>query len=137
MSKIKLSDYIAKRLKEHYHVEHIFMVTGGGAMHLNDSLGRYIPYTVNNHEQACSMSAEGYARVFGKCGVALVTSGPGATNIVTGLANAYLDSYPLVVITGQVDEGHIVDQFTQPGCVGECYTRLAIGEGIFGRIPIL
>ena len=54
------------------------------------------------HEQAAVHAAEGYARVTGKCGVALVTSGPGATNIVTGLANAYLDGYPLVVITGQV-----------------------------------
>ena len=63
MSKIKLTDYIAKRLKEYHNVEHFFMVSGGGAMHLNDSLGRYISYTANHHEQACAFAAEGYARV--------------------------------------------------------------------------
>ena len=58
MAKIKLSDYIAKRLKEHG-VDRFFMVSGGGAMHLNDSLGRQIPYTCNHNEQGCAIAAEG------------------------------------------------------------------------------
>ena len=66
MSKIKLSDFIAKYLKERYNVTHFFMVSGGGAMHLNDSLGRYINYTANHHEQACAIAAEGYSR-FKRC----------------------------------------------------------------------
>ena len=62
MSTIKVSDFIAKHLKEKYHIQTVFMVSGGGAMHLNDSFGRYIPYVCNHHEQACAIAAEGYAR---------------------------------------------------------------------------
>ena len=56
---IKLSDYIAKRLKERYGINHLFMVSGGGAMHLNDSFGRFIPYICNHNEQASAFAAEG------------------------------------------------------------------------------
>ena len=101
MSKIKLSDYIAKRLKEHG-VEHFFIVSGGGAMHLNDSLGKAIQYTANHHEQACAMAAEGYARTKDKMALCLVTSGPGGTNTLTGVMGAYQDSIPMIVISGQV-----------------------------------
>lgn len=101
MSKIKLSDYIAKRLKE-YGVEHFFMVSGGGAMHLNDSLGRYIPYTANHHEQACSMAAEGYARVNQKLAVVNVTTGPGGLNCLNGVFGQWTDSVPVLYISGQV-----------------------------------
>ena len=85
-------------------VTSIFGYPGGIVLNVYDELGRQndIKHYLMRHEQAAVHAAEGYARVSGKCGVALVTSGPGATNIVTGLANAYLDSYPLVVITGQV-----------------------------------
>lgn len=114
MSKIKLSDYIAKRLKEHYHVEHIFMVTGGGAMHLNDSLGRYIPYTVNNHEQACSMSAEGYARVNQKLAVVNVTTGPGGLNCLNGVFGQWTDSVPVLYISGQVKRATMLDNCKMP-----------------------
>ena len=84
MSKIKLSDYIAKRLKEVHKVEHFFMVSGGGAMHLNDSLGRYLSYTANHHEQACAIAAEGYARINQRLAVVNVTTGPGGLNCLNG-----------------------------------------------------
>ena len=101
MSKIKLSDYIAKRLKEHG-VEHFFMVSGGGAMHLNDSLGHAIPYTANHHEQACAIAAEGYARVNQKLGVVNVTTGPGGLNCLNGVFGQWTDSVPVLYISGQV-----------------------------------
>ena len=72
---IKVTDYIAKRLRE-YGVEYVFMVTGGGAMHLNDSLGRELRYINNHHEQACAIAAEGYARTNNKLAVVNVTTGP-------------------------------------------------------------
>ena len=102
MSKIKLSDYIAKRLKEYYNIEHFFMVSGGGAMHLNDSLGRFIPYTANHHEQACAIAAEGYARVNQKLAVVNVTTGPGGLNCMNGLFGQWTDSVPVLYISGQV-----------------------------------
>lgn len=101
MSKIKLSDYIAKRLKEHG-VEHFFMVSGGGAMHLNDSLGHAIPYTANHHEQASSICAEGYARVNQKLAVVNVTTGPGGLNCLNGVFGQWTDSVPVLYISGQV-----------------------------------
>lgn len=101
MSKIKLSDYIAKRLKEHG-VKHFFMVSGGGAMHLNDSLGHAIPYTANHHEQACAIAAEGYARVNQKLGVVNITTGPGGLNCLNGVFGQWTDSVPVLYISGQV-----------------------------------
>jgi acetolactate synthase-1/2/3 large subunit len=102
MPKIKLSDYIAKRLKEHYKIRRFFMVSGGGAMHLNDSLGRYIPYTANHHEQACAISAEGYARVNQELAVVNVTTGPGGLNCLNGVFGQWTDSVPVLYISGQV-----------------------------------
>ncbi|MEI8128065.1 MAG: thiamine pyrophosphate-binding protein [bacterium] len=103
MSKIKVSDYIAKRLKEVYNVEHFFMVSGGGAMHLNDSFGRYIPdYIANHHEQACAMAAEGYARVNQRLAVVNVTTGPGGLNCLNGVFGQWTDSVPVLYISGQV-----------------------------------
>ena len=82
----------------------IFGYPGGIVLQVYDELSKQndIKHFLVRHEQAAVHAAEGYARVSGKCGVVLVTSGPGATNIVTGIANAYLDGFPLVVITGQV-----------------------------------
>ncbi len=82
----------------------IFGYPGGIVLSVYDELAQQsaIKHYLVRHEQSAVHAAEGYARVSGKCGVVLVTSGPGATNIVTGLANAYLDGFPLVVITGQV-----------------------------------
>ncbi|MDR2457057.1 MAG: thiamine pyrophosphate-binding protein [Clostridiales Family XIII bacterium] len=99
---MKLSDYIAKRLKGHYKVEHFFMVSGGGAMHLNDSLGRYISYTANHHEQACAIAAEGYARVNQRLAVVNVTTGPGGLNCLNGVFGQWTDSVPVLYISGQV-----------------------------------
>ncbi|MBP1751443.1 MAG: acetolactate synthase, acetolactate synthase large subunit [Geobacteraceae bacterium] len=100
---IKISDYIVKRLVE-YGVRHVFMITGGGAMHLNDSVGKCgeIEFICNHHEQASAIGAEGYARTSGKIGVVVVTSGPGGTNTLTGVIGQWLDSVPALYISGQV-----------------------------------
>ncbi|MGN0017678.1 MAG: thiamine pyrophosphate-binding protein [Candidatus Gastranaerophilaceae bacterium] len=112
MSKIKLSDYIAKRLKEHG-VEHFFMVSGGGAMHLNDSLGHAISYTANHHEQACSIAAEGYARVNQKLAVVNVTTGPGGLNCLNGVFGQWTDSVPVLYISGQVKRRTMLTSFPE------------------------
>jgi len=100
---IKLSDFIFKYLAD-YGVKHVFMLTGGGAMHLNDSVGKEhrIHYICNHHEQASAIAAEGYARVSGEIGVACVTTGPGGTNAITGALGQWLDSIPALYISGQV-----------------------------------
>ena len=102
MAQIKVSDYIAKRLKEVYQTDVFFMVSGGGAMHLNDSLGRYIPYICNHNEQACAIAAEGYARVKQKLAVVNVTTGPGGLNCLNGVFGQWTDSVPVLYISGQV-----------------------------------
>ena len=99
---IKLSDYIAKRLKQVYKVKNIFMVSGGGAMHLNDSFGKFIPYICNHHEQACAIAAEGYARVNQELAVVNVTTGPGGLNCLNGVFGQWTDSVPVLYISGQV-----------------------------------
>ena len=90
-------------------VDTIFGYPGGIVLALYDELynQKDIKHVLVRHEQSAVHSAEGYARVTGKCGVVLVTSGPGATNTVTGIVNAYLDGYPLIVLTGQVDKNLI------------------------------
>lgn len=100
---IKLSDYVIKRLEE-IGTKHMFMLPGGGAMHLNDSLGKSskIQYVCCLHEQACAIAAEAYARVNNEIGLVMVTTGPGGTNALTGVAGAYLESTPMLVISGQV-----------------------------------
>lgn len=99
---IKLSDYIAKRLKEKYSIKHIFMISGGGAMHLNDSFGKFIPYICNHNEQASAIAAEGYARVHQNLAVVNVTTGPGGLNCLNGVFGQYTDSVPVLYISGQV-----------------------------------
>ena len=103
MDSIKVSDYISQRLSEHG-IKDVFMVTGGGAMHLNDSLGNHpdLTYYCNHHEQACAIAAEGYFRASGKLPVVNVTTGPGGTNTVTGVLGQWLDSIPALYISGQV-----------------------------------
>ena len=100
---MKLSDYIFDFLANQG-VRHVFMLAGGAAMHLNDSLGgnERIGYVCTLHEQAAAIAAEAYSRVTGDLGVALVTAGPGSTNAVTGVTAAWLDSTPCVFISGQV-----------------------------------
>lgn len=100
--KVKLAEYIADFLAKK-NVEHIFTITGGGAMHLNDALGHHpkLHCIYNHHEQACSIAAEGYARLTGKIAAVCVTSGPGGTNAITGVVGAYQDSIPMFVVSGQ------------------------------------
>jgi acetolactate synthase-1/2/3 large subunit len=100
---IKLSDYIFKRLAEDG-VKDLFMISGGGAMHLVDSVGKNkkINYYCPQHEQAAAIAAEGYARTSGKLGVVVVTSGPGGTNTLTGVIGQWLDSIPCLYLSGQV-----------------------------------
>lgn len=100
---MKLSDYVFDFIAKQG-VKHVFMVPGGGAMHLNDSLGQRsdMQLVCNLHEQASAMAAETYAKATGDLGVALVTTGPGGTNTVTGVAGAWLDSTPCLFISGQV-----------------------------------
>ena len=99
---IKLSDYVMNFLVARG-VRHVFMLPGGGAMHLDDSLGRCaaLEYTCFLHEQALAIAAEAYAQYTNFPGVGLVTSGPGGTNAITGVAAAYIDSTPCVFISGQ------------------------------------
>jgi acetolactate synthase-1/2/3 large subunit len=100
---MKLSDYVVSFL-ENLRVKNIFILAGGGAMHLVDSVGRSksIRYICNHHEQAATIAAEAYARLTNNIGVALVTTGPGGTNTITGVIGAWLDSIPILVISGQV-----------------------------------
>src|SRR5579864_6408022 len=100
---MKLSDYIIGQLAD-WGVRHIFLVTGGGAMHLNDSIGKEprLQYVCNHHEQASAMAAEAYARMSGRTGVINVTTGPGGINALNGVFGAWTDSVPMLVISGQV-----------------------------------
>ena len=100
---MKLSDYIVKRL-EQYGVRHAFLVTGGGAMHLNDSFGKSkkIKLIFNHHEQASAIAAEGYARTKQQLAVVCVTTGPGGLNCLNGVFGAWTDSAPVLFISGQV-----------------------------------
>ena len=99
----KLSDYVI-RFVANLGVKHVFLVTGGGAMHLNASLAQCkdIEPVCNSHEQASAMAAENYAKCKNHLGVAMVTTGPGGTNTITGLAGAWLDSTPVLFLSGQV-----------------------------------
>jgi acetolactate synthase-1/2/3 large subunit len=103
MTMMKLSNYIAQKLVEHG-VSDVFMVTGGGAMHMNHSFGTHpkIKSTFNHHEQACAMAAEAYYRLTNRLPVVNVTSGPGGTNAITGVYGAFVDSIGMLVISGQV-----------------------------------
>jgi len=103
MTKVKLSNWVAERLVEHG-VQHVFMITGGGAMHLNHSLGTHpgLRCTFTHHEQALAMAAEAYYRLTNRLAVVNVTSGPGGTNAITGVYGAFVDSIGMLVISGQV-----------------------------------
>jgi len=98
---IRVADYIMARLAE-FGVEVIFMITGGGAMHLNDAAGRRLRYFCNHHEQASAIAAEGYSRASGRPAVVLVTTGPGGLNTLTGVMGQWTDSVPVIYLSGQV-----------------------------------
>lgn len=102
-------------------VEHVFGYPGGAVLHIYDAIFKQddVKHVLVRHEQGATHAADGYARATGKAGVALVTSGPGATNAITGIATAYLDSIPLVVLTGQVPRAFIgSDAFQEVDAVG-------------------
>lgn len=100
---IKVADYIAKRVAD-AGITQVFMITGGGAMHLNDAFGKEprLSYVCNHHEQACAMAAEGYARMTGKPALVNVTTGPGGINSLNGVFGAFTDSIPMLIVSGQV-----------------------------------
>jgi acetolactate synthase-1/2/3 large subunit len=102
-------------------VEYVFGYPGGAVLHIYDALFKQdkVKHILVRHEQGATHAADGYARATGKCGVCLVTSGPGATNAVTGIATAYMDSIPMVVLTGQVPTPVIgSDAFQEVDTVG-------------------
>ncbi len=122
---MKLSDYVMQFVADQG-VSHVFMLPGGGCMHLVESLGSQprLKFVCNLHEQASAIAADAYAQCTGRLGAALVTTGPGGTNAITGLAGAWLDSTPVLVLSGQVKRAD-----------------LATGKGIrqmgFQEIPII
>ena len=113
-------DLLMRALREEG-VKYIFGYPGGAALHIYDALfkQKHIEHILVRHEQGATHAADGYARSTGKAGVALVTSGPGATNAITGLATAFMDSVPLVVISGQV-QSHLIgtDSFQETDMIG-------------------
>lgn len=101
--KMKVSNYIAQKLVEHG-ISQVFTVTGGGAMHLNDALGHQqgLHCLYQHHEQACAIAAESYARIHNRIAALCVTTGPGGTNAITGVVGGWLDSIPMLILSGQV-----------------------------------
>ena len=103
MQKLRVADYVASFIKK-IGVDCVFMVPGGGAMFLNDAIQckKGLDFVANHNEQASSIAAEAYSRVTENIGVAIVTTGPGSTNAITGVAGAWIESVPLMIISGQV-----------------------------------
>ncbi|MFQ6610749.1 MAG: thiamine pyrophosphate-binding protein, partial [Fidelibacterota bacterium] len=101
--RVKLSDYVADFVAG-LGIRHLFTLPGGGCMHLTDSFGQHpdIENICNLHEQVCAVAADAYSQYSGNLGVCLVTTGPGGTNTLTGVAGSWLDSIPILVISGQV-----------------------------------
>lgn len=100
---VRVADYIAQTLSR-VGIRHLFMVTGGGAMHLNDAFGRCkdLQVVCCHNEQTCAMAAESYFRITNRLAAVNVTTGPGGTNAITGVYGAYVDSMAMIVISGQV-----------------------------------
>ena len=113
---MKAAEFIARRLSV-WGIDTCFTVTGGGAMHLNDAFGAEpgIAVHYHHHEQACSMAAEGYARIAGRPAAVNVTAGPGGINALNGVFGAYTDSLPMVVVAGQVRRDTITTLASVPG----------------------
>jgi acetolactate synthase I/II/III large subunit len=118
--KLSGGDLLMRALKDEG-VKLIFGYPGGAALHIYDAIFRQkaLQHILVRHEQGATHAADGYSRATGKPGVALVTSGPGATNAITGLATAYMDSIPLIVISGQV-HSHLIgtDSFQETDMIG-------------------
>ena len=100
---MKVSDYIWDYLYKTSGSRHVFLLSGGGMMHLLDSVGKSkFSVVPMHHEQTASIAANAYGRTKNTIGICLVTSGPGATNAITGVAAAFMDSIPMIIISGQV-----------------------------------
>ena len=126
---MRVADYVIEYL-EGKGIDHAFTVVGGGAIFLCDALAKAkrMKYIACHHEQAAAMAAEAYARVRTGFGLAVVTSGPGGTNAITGVAGAWLDHVPTITLSGQsfsnqmidrkdrLAETPMTDQHTKPGC---------------------
>jgi acetolactate synthase-1/2/3 large subunit len=112
---IRVADYIAGRLADHG-IGHVFMVTGGASMHLNDAFGREsrIKKVFCHHEQSCAMAAESYFRVSNRMAAVNVTAGPGAVNAITGVYGAHVDSMALIVVSGQSKRETLVNSTKLP-----------------------
>ena len=110
MDTYRVADYIADFIADQG-VAHVFLLPGGGAMHLVDAVGKNprLKAVPCLHEQACTISAEAYARINENIGVAVVTTGPGATNAITGVAGAWIESVPMLVISGQVKRSDMLN----------------------------
>lgn len=108
---MKVSDYIIKYLRDKHQIDTVFIVSGGGCLFLIDSLNSTegINYIATHHEQAAALAAEGYARINNKLGACIVTSGPGGTNAITGTLCSWLDSIPVIFISGQVNKEMTTD----------------------------
>jgi acetolactate synthase-1/2/3 large subunit len=146
---MRVADYVFGFVAEKLGCKAVFLVPGGGAMHLNDALAqnRDLAFIPNHHEQASSIAAEAYSRVSEKIGVVLVTTGPGATNAITGVAGAWIESVPLLIISGQVKradmmgssgvrqnrDGTNVDPLPSGRGAASCYERAA--RAGMGRYP--
>lgn len=111
---MRVSDFIIEYLRDVYKIDTFFTVSGGGCIFLIDSLGKIdgINYVATHHEQAAAIAAEGYARINNKLAVCIVTSGPGATNAITGTLCSWLDSVPVLFISGQVNK-ELTTNFTK------------------------
>lgn len=108
---VRLADYVAEFIAKQG-IKCVFLVPGGGSMFLCDAVGSNpdLTYIPNHHEQACAIAADAYSRSSGGLGCALVTSGPGATNALTGCAGAWMESVPLLIISGQVKRADLAGQ---------------------------
>ena len=113
---MRVSEYIARKLVD-LGVRQVFMLTGGGAMFLNDALAHEsgLQCIFNHHEQACAIAAEGYARISGKPAVVNVTTGPGGINALNGVFGAWVDSIPMLVVSGQVKRETLMATYHIPG----------------------
>jgi acetolactate synthase-1/2/3 large subunit len=111
---IRLSDFLVKTIKEY--ADSVYMVTGGGAMHLNDAFGRsQMRIIYCHHEQACSIAAESYSRITNKLSIVNVTTGPGGINAINGVFGAWTDSIPMLIISGQVKRETLVSTYGENG----------------------
>lgn len=133
---MRASDALVKFLVEEYGVRVVFTVTGGGAMYLNDAFGKdsRLQYIALHHEQSVSMAAEGFSRASNGLSVAQVTTGPGGTNAITGCVGAWIDSEPILFVSGQVESFSLAKNGTRQSGVQEVdivdfvrtYTKYAV-----------